>query len=88
MRPDVKGDDRVKKVYIAPMLEIERYVLNSNIAQHCNIVVHNGPEDENYSQCSDYVDPFSSYSMRKQNVNFRENCDCYTTGNDGQYRQS
>lgn len=81
----------MKKTYVAPNLEIERYELDASIASHCCIVVSNGPEMGNHTQCQDYQDPFGTYSMRGTepvyNVQFYEdtNCDCYTTGGDYGY---
>lgn len=81
----------MKQVYEAPDLELEEYELNADIASHCGIVVHNGPEIGIHKLCNDYKDPFSSYSLRSSepvyNVQFYEdtNCDCYTTGGDYGY---
>lgn len=77
----------MKRVYEAPVLEIEIYQLDANIAQNCTVVVtmgdYGGREGE--PACKDYCDIVglpapSSYSSRAYNVNFWENtCDCYTT---------
>lgn len=79
----------MKKVYTAPKIVIEYYSLDTSIASHCGIVVSNGPELGNHRQCSDYIDPFSTFSARSgpYNVQFYEdtNCDCYTTGGDYGY---
>ena len=79
----------MKKNYKAPRLEIEQYKLDVNIASHCGIVVSNGPALGNHTQCSDYKNPFDTYSARSKvyNVQFYEdtNCDCYTTGGDYGY---
>ena len=83
----------MKKVYETPLVEIEKYELDANIASHCGIVVSNGPALGNHSQCSDYKDPFATQSAqtfslkRVYNVQFYEdnNCDCYTTGGDYGY---
>ena len=80
----------MKKVYEAPLLEVEAYELNASIANHCGIVVSNGPALGEHEQCEDYGDPFATragtYSLPK-NVQFYEdtNCDCYTTGGDYGY---
>lgn len=81
----------MKKTYVAPNLEIERYELDASIASHCGIVVHNGPALGNHHLCDDYNDPFatsgaSTYAL-PHNVQFYEdtNCDCYTTGGDYGY---
>lgn len=81
----------MKKPYVKPALEFERYELDANIASNCGIVVSNGPAMGNHGQCDDYSDPFgsASYDARSavHNVQFYEdtNCDCYTTGGDYGY---
>lgn len=79
----------MKKVYVTPYVEFERYELDANIASSCTIVVSNGPEMEGHKQCEDYYDPFvmgaSLYNDRVYNVQFysEENCDCYYTAGEG-----
>lgn len=82
----------MKKRYEAPLLEVERYELNANIASNCGIVVTNGPEIGNHKPCDDYEDVFGAATMSLDseavyNVQFYEdtNCDCYTTGSDYGY---
>lgn len=84
----------LKKVYEAPMLEIEEYCLDTSIASNCATVVHNGPAMGSHSQCDDYVNvnPFPdddeiSLASEPRNVSFYEDtaCDCYTTGGNGSY---
>lgn len=82
----------MKKIYKAPVVEIEKYELDVNIASHCGIVVSNGPALGSHDQCSDYKDPFGGMSISAlsdgpYNVQFYEdtNCDCYTTGGDYGY---
>lgn len=82
----------MKKIYKAPILEIEQYELDGNIASNCGIVVSNGPALGAHEQCDNYEDPFdiSAYSVPTRgpyNVQFYEdtNCDCYTTGGDYGY---
>lgn len=79
----------MKKKYDTPLVEVEYYSLNTSIANNCANVVNNGPQWEEYQQCSDYKVPFSLYSVQEgvpNNVSFYEGlCDCYTTGSDGQY---
>lgn len=82
----------MKKVYEAPMLEIEEYHLDMSIASNCATVVHNGPAMGNHQQCDDYENPFidddeiATQSM-PHNVTFYQDtgCDCYTTGGNGSY---
>ena len=77
----------MKRVYEAPVLEIEIYQLDANIASNCKVVVSMGDYGggEGESACDDYLamvglPATSSYSLRPHNVNFWENtCDCYTT---------
>ena len=63
----------MKKTYVAPDLEIERYELDASIASNCATVVTMG-----YSMRG--TEPV-------YNVQFYEdtNCDCYTTGGDYGY---
>lgn len=82
----------MKKRYEAPLLEVERYELDANIASNCGIVVSNGPAIGDHEECGDYEDLFSTatYSLNREaiyNVQFYEdtNCDCYTTGSDYGY---
>lgn len=80
----------MKKVYMAPALEIEIYELDANIANHCDVKVLNGPGAIGHEQCLDFPDPFltDSYSIQgNKNVNFYDDqtCDCYTSGGNGQY---
>ena len=82
----------MKRVYEAPVLEIEIYQLDANIASNCAVVVtmgdYGGGEGE--AACNDYLEmvglpTITGYSLRQHNVNFWESsCDCYTTaGGDG-----
>lgn len=50
----------MKKTYETPKAEVERYQLDASIASNCETVVHNGPQMNGYSQCSDYIDPFET----------------------------
>jgi len=56
-------------------------------SSNCETVVHNGPQMNGYSQCSDYIDPFETYSAARSvhNVQFysEDTCDCYTTAGGG-----
>ena len=87
----------MRKAYVAPLLEIEIYELNSNIASHCGIVVTNGPSVGGKDACGDFPDPFTSIeepvaeiNAPPYNVQFYDDttCDCYTTGSDYGYWQS
>lgn len=77
----------MKKVYKKPIVEIEFYELNANIASNCTVVVtmgdYGGGEGE--PACNDYLEmvglpTITSTYARAHNVNFWEKtCDCYTT---------
>lgn len=78
----------MKKVYEAPVLEIEIYQLDANIASNCTVVVlmgdHGGGKDQPF--CKDYGDIVGiqrvddTANPYAYNVNFWETtCDCYTT---------
>ena len=54
----------MKKTYETPKAEVERYQLDASIASNCETVVHNGPQMNGYSQCSDYIDPFEIRRIR------------------------
>lgn len=77
----------MKKTYETPKAEVERYQLDASNASNCETVVHNGPQMNGYSQCSDYIDPFETYSAARSvhNVQFysEDTCDCYTTAGGG-----
>lgn len=63
----------MKKVYQAPLAEVEIYELNSSVASQCNEVINYAVECAwNTTKAAD----------RPHNINFDEenNCDCYTTG--------
>lgn len=83
----------MKKVYVKPFVEIERYELNESIASNCAIVVSNGPEMGTHKQCEDYVDYYgtqSAVAYGVYNVLFYEdtNCDCYYSATDAGYWNS
>lgn len=80
----------MKKVYEPPVLDLELYVLDSNIASNCAIVVTNGPIMDGHEGCEDYVDPFSmridpdAGIQAAHNVQFYDDqtCDCYYSATD------
>lgn len=76
----------MKRVYEAPILEIELYELDTNIASNCSQTVTMGPEGpEAEAVCKDYYDkaeepyPESATWSRAHNIDFwtERNCDCY-----------
>lgn len=79
----------MKKRYEKPILEVDAYELDTSIASNCRYVVKMGPEYGDHKLCEDYLEyePFSvpgQVSPMAYNVDFWENCDCYT-GASGQY---
>ena len=77
----------MKKVYSKPVVEIEVYEMNTNIASNCGFEVSFGPEAPGKTTCDKFKDAFevaSLYNMRSTaNTPFYEdgaaNCDCYYT---------
>lgn len=75
----------MKKKYESPVVKIEVYELNANIASNCALVTKPGPGIDGHTECEGYVGPWMQGTMvlSEYNVNFYEdsqNCDCYTTG--------
>lgn len=83
----------MKKTYVAPDLEIERYELDASIASNCATVVTMGDYGGGAGEpaCDDYLalvdkSDSSTWSLRPYNVSFWENtCDCYTTAGGAGY---
>lgn len=78
----------MKKVYVAPALEVEFYELDSSIASNCALVVEMGPAGPGAIKvCKDYydktVEPYPEEGIAAaslpHNVQFwtEESCDCY-----------
>lgn len=76
----------MKRVYEAPILEIELYELDTNIANNCGVTVEMGPEGpEAEKVCEDYYEitgeqmPASTTWSRRPNIDFwtERSCDCY-----------
>lgn len=86
----------MRKVYEAPALEIELYMLNANIASNCHVVTNPGPQMEEHTICDGFIDPTMigepslDVNAPPYNVNYYEDtyCDCYTTGGDKGWWQS
>lgn len=82
-----KGGDKMKRVYEAPIMEIELYELDTNIASNCGDVVNMGPEGPGAEDvCKDYYDkaeePYpesATWSRAAHNIDFwtEESCSCY-----------
>ena len=72
----------MKKVYVAPTIEIERYELNSRIAASCDSVVTMGPGDDAHITCSEFEDAWETamFALDKSFYNDgigTSNCTCY-----------
>ncbi len=74
----------MKKAYIAPALEIERFELNSAVATGCTIKVDFGPDpsmNDGGKICDSFGDPFGTSVASDGPVAFYESssstCDCY-----------
>lgn len=75
----------MKKVYVAPTLEIELYELDASIASNCSMVVDMGPEAPDAKKvCDSYYEKTGeergiSANSLPYNVQFwsEESCDCY-----------
>lgn len=75
----------MKKVYSKPMLEIEVYELNANIAANCGNTVSLGPEAPGHEICDEFKDAFDVVTYGLLSTENRTpfysdgsaNCDCY-----------
>lgn len=83
----------MKKVYSKPLIEIELYEMNANIAANCGSTVSLGPEAIGHTVCEEFEDAFevASYGLsRSTGVRpFYEdgsaNCDCYYSSGGASY---
>lgn len=84
----------MKKTYSKPVVVIEVYEMNTDIAANCGQVLTLGPEAPGYMICDEFKgafgddDDFATFSLR--NTPFYEdgaaNCDCYyTSGGKGYF---
>lgn len=82
----------MKRVYIAPELEVERYVLNTAIALGCNTIVTWGPGDPTHPNvCPEFPDiPVDeAVSVMSTAVAFYDdNCECTYSSTGAIYLQS
>lgn len=77
----------MKRRYEKPIVEIENYELDANIASNCKRVITMGPVHPSHTVCDSYYqasgepDPRTSEVslFANYNVDFWENCDCYTS---------
>lgn len=81
----------MKKGYVKPSMEIEKYELNASIASNCGPVVTMGPGDFNHYVCEKFEGSFGTWSARSKGPSFYDGtdgpaCDCYyTTGGEGYF---
>ena len=82
----------MKKAYSKPLLEIEVYELNTNIAANCESKVSLGPEAPGRVVCDEFKDAFevfSLYARTKAGTPFYSDgavsCDCYYSSGGGWY---
>lgn len=82
----------MKKTYSKPLIEIEVYELNSEIASNCGTTVSLGPEAPGKTTCDEFKDAFDVFSISMYSTGgtpFYEdgaaNCDCYYSSGGGIY---
>lgn len=68
----------MKKTYKSPMLEIERYELNSSIALNCDEIINLYIET-----CTDIMDMNISLFAIENPATPDAKCDCYVTAESG-----
>lgn len=74
----------MKAGYKKPVMEIEKYQLDSSIAANCGVVVSSGPEDYTGNICSEFEDSYDvvTYGLKSSETPFYDGsigpvCDCY-----------
>ena len=82
----------MKKTYSKPLLEIEVYELNTNIAANCGETISLGPEAPGKTTCDEFKDAFEVFSLDARVTggtpfysDGSANCDCYYSSGDGLY---
>lgn len=82
----------MKKAYSKPLLEIEVYELNTNIAANCGSKVSFGPEAPGKEVCDEFKDAFEVFSLDARAVggtpfydDGAAHCDCYYSSGGGLY---
>ena len=82
----------MKKAYSKPLLEIEVYELNTNIASNCGVEVSLGPEAPGKDVCDEFKDAFEVFSLEPRvagGTPFYDDgaahCDCYYSSGGGLY---
>lgn len=72
----------MKRTYIAPDIEIERYELNTSIAANCGNVVSQGPAVGDHKACEEFEDiwgeEFAISMLDVQTAFYNDGtCECY-----------
>lgn len=71
----------MKREYIKPMIEIERYEMNTSIAANCGTVVSQGPAVGDHTACKEYEDIWEDFSISiyAAQTSFYDDgtCECY-----------
>ena len=83
----------MKKTYVKPVIEIERYELDASIAANCGNIVTLGPGDYEDHVCEEFDNAFAvaAYSARSSSTSFYNGetgpiCDCYySSGGQGYF---
>lgn len=80
----------MKKPYMIPDFEVERYELNTAIAANCSTIISNGPEMDGHEVCEGYEDMFETPVFRARTLSTdapfydEGTCYCYySSGGDG-----
>lgn len=79
----------MKKMYIAPTIEVEYYTLDTSIASGCSEIVNMGPEINDHKACDGFEnmfdeDPFPA--ARSGGASFYDDGSCrcyYSSGGEG-----
>lgn len=81
----------MKKKYIKPMVEIERYALDASIAANCGNVVTLGPGNSQNSTCKEFRGDEEVAMLAIGSTSFYEvgdgdtSCDCYYSSSGAGY---
>lgn len=81
----------MKRVYNTPVVEVERYQLETSIAANCDPskIVTLGPSDESHSACEEFDDGglgISTYSLEVSFYDKGNTCTCYySAGGEGYF---
>lgn len=84
----------MRKAYVKPSIEVERYTLDASIAANCQEIVTLGPGIDEYGTdvCKEFYGLFGEFSMfSSRGTSFYQSggvftCDCYyTSGGEGYF---